>query len=194
MVTQLQALPRLVYGVATLLLSWLLMQVVHEAGHVSAGWWVGDRVEKVVLHPLAISRTDLTPGNNVLLTTAAGPVLGALIPLVLWGMSLAFQAPIRHWLRFFAGFCLIANGAYLGLALFAPVGDAEVLLRHGAPRWALGLFGLVAVPAGLAMWHRLGPQFGWGPAARIILWREAASVVGALALVIVLELLLSDRQ
>jgi hypothetical protein len=96
MVTLSKAMPRVVYGPATLLFSWLLMQVVHEAGHVAAGWIVGDRVEKVVLHPLAISRTDLAPGNDVLLTTAAGPVLGVLIPLLLWGLSSALQSPVRH--------------------------------------------------------------------------------------------------
>ena len=39
---------------------WLAMQVVHEAGHVLGAALSQGRVERVVLHPLAISRTDLT--------------------------------------------------------------------------------------------------------------------------------------
>ena len=184
----------MIYAVATLLLSWLLMQAAHEAGHVVAGWMVGDRIEKVVLHPLAISRTDLAPGSNLLVTTAAGPVLGVLIPLLLWGLSIALKLSHRHWLHFFAGFCLIANGAYLGLAVIVPVGDADVLLRHGAPIWALGLFGLITVSAGLLMWLRLGPHFGWGRSAQVITWRRTARIVAGLAAVIALETLLSNSQ
>jgi hypothetical protein len=195
MVTRLpHGTPRAIYGAGSLLLSWLLMQAVHEAGHVVAGWMVDDRVEKLVLHPLAISRTDLVPGNNPLLTTAAGPVVGVVVPLLVWALSVVINSPIRHWLRFFAGFCLIANGAYLGWAMIEPVGDADVLVRHGAPVWSLGLFGLIAAPVGLYLWNGLGPQFGWGPTAREITAREAASVMAALILVIVAEMLLSSPR
>src|SRR5688572_6941096 len=41
-----------------LLLCWLLMQVVHEAGHVLAARISGAEVERIVLHPLSVSRTD----------------------------------------------------------------------------------------------------------------------------------------
>ena len=48
--------------VATLLLSWLLMQAVHELGHAIGAWISGGHVERVVLHPLTISRTDVPCG------------------------------------------------------------------------------------------------------------------------------------
>jgi hypothetical protein len=67
-------------------------------------------------------------------------------------------------LRFFAGFCLIANGAYLGVGSFDGVGDAGDLLRHGAPVWQLWVFGLMCVPTGLWLWHGLGAHFGLGDA------------------------------
>ena len=51
--------------------------------------------------------------------------------------------------RFFAGFCLIANGVYLGIGAFQGDGDAGDLLRMGTPKWCLWLFGLIAVPLGL---------------------------------------------
>jgi hypothetical protein len=58
--------------------------------------------------------------------------------------------------KFFAGFCLIANGAYIGLGSIDGIGDAGDMLRHGSPRWLLIAFGSLAVLAGLAVWHSLG--------------------------------------
>jgi len=184
---------RATYNLAIILLSWLLMQVVHEAGHVLAGLCVGDRIERVVLHPLTISRTELSPGRNLLLTTAAGPVFGSLVPLLLWLLGHACRLPSCAWLRFFAGFCLIANGAYLGVAIVEPVGDAELLLLLGTPAWVLFAFGVVTIPAGLMLWHRLSPEFGWGTKARAITGREAASVLAVLLLVVALEMAFSPR-
>ena len=59
---------------------WLLMQVVHECGHVIAGWMLGGTVQKVVLHPFAISRTDVSGDSMPLWTCWAGPMLGVLLP------------------------------------------------------------------------------------------------------------------
>jgi hypothetical protein len=145
-------------------LSWLGMMAVHELGHVAGAWWTGGRVAKVVLHPLTISRTDLTHNPRPLAVAWAGPALGVLLPLAAFGVAAALRWPGAYLLRFFAGFCLIANGAYIGAGSFDGVGDAGDLLRHGSPPWPLWLFGLVTVPAGLALWHRLGPHFGLGPA------------------------------
>jgi hypothetical protein len=67
-----------------------------------------------------------------------------------------------HLLRFFAGFCLIANGAYIAAGSFQSIGDAGDLLHHGTPIWMLWLFGIVTIPAGLLMWNGLGKHFGLG--------------------------------
>ena len=58
-------LERILLIVSCLLLSWLWMQVVHEAGHVAAAWLWGGSIAKVVLHPLAISRTDVANNANL---------------------------------------------------------------------------------------------------------------------------------
>ena len=50
--------------VATLLGSWLGMQAVHESGHALGALLSGGRVARVVLHPLTISRTDLSVGQR----------------------------------------------------------------------------------------------------------------------------------
>src|SRR5262245_48841865 len=141
------------------------MQAVHEAGHVLAALATGGRVARVVLHPLTISRTDLAHNPTPLTVVWAGPLFGVLLPLVAWGVAAALHLPWAFLLRFFAGFCLVANGAYIGGGSFDRLGDAGDMLRHGSPPWLLWAFGAVAVPAGLWLWHRQGPHFGLGPAS-----------------------------
>jgi hypothetical protein len=149
--------------VSTVLGSWLGMQAVHEFGHVLGAWLTGGRVAQVVLHPLTISRTDLAENPHPLPVVWAGPLLGVLLPLFLWSIAAAFHVPGAFVLRFFAGFCLIANGAYIAVGSFDHIGDAGVMLRQGSPTWQLWLFGIVAVPLGLWLWHRQGRHFGLGP-------------------------------
>ena len=62
-------------------LCWLAMMDVHELGHVVGAVATGGRVEKVVLDPLTISRTDVLPNPNPLLVVWAGPIVGVLLPL-----------------------------------------------------------------------------------------------------------------
>jgi hypothetical protein len=57
-------------------------------------------------------------------------------------------------LRFFSGFCLIANGTYIGVGWIWRSGDAGDLMRLATPRGAMVAFGVVCVVAGLAQWHR----------------------------------------
>lgn len=147
---------------STLLASWLAMQAVHESGHALGAALTGGRVARVVLNPLTISRTDLADNPRPLAVAWAGPVFGALLPPALWAVAAALRVPGAFVLRFFAGFCLIANGAYLAGGSFARVGDCGALLSHGAAVWELWLFGAVAVPAGLWLWHGQGRYFGLG--------------------------------
>jgi hypothetical protein len=145
------------------------MMAVHEAGHVLGAWATGGTVRYVELRPWRISRTDVMPNPSPLVVAWAGPMVGVIVPSVLWGIVRVVSLPLAHpprtgdgnWklarlLRFFAGFCLIANGAYLAFGSFDKVGDAGDLLRHSAAAWQLWLFGAVCVPAGLWLWHGLG--------------------------------------
>ena len=170
--------------IASLLpLCWFAMMAAHELGHIVGAWLTGGAVAKVVLHPLTISRTDLAHNPHPLAVTWAGPLLGVLLPLLLWLPSQRWGWPGWYVLRFFAGFCLIANGAYLGVGVFDRVGDAGDLLRYGAAPWQLVAFGLVTVPAGFAMWHRLGPHFGFGADVdRRVAWGCAGMLVVLVAL------------
>ena len=174
-------------------LSWLGMQVVHELGHVLAALAGGETVYRVVLHPLVISRTDTSHEGYPLLVVWGGPVLGALLPLGALGLTRFFLPRWSYLVRFFAGFCLIANGVYLGIGSFEGVGDAGDLLRHGAPRGALIAFGLACVPSGLFLWHGLGPHYGLGEAKGQV-DRRAALEVLALLLIVVLAEVLANRR
>jgi len=148
--------------VSAVLLAWLLMQAVHELGHVIAAWLTGGHVERVVLHPLVISRTDIEPNLQPLIVAWGGPLFGSVAPLALWGLAATFRMPNTFLARFFAGFCLLTNGLYLGVGSFEGIGDAGDIVHHGSLVWTLWIFGIVAAPAGLALWNGLGPSFGLG--------------------------------
>src|SRR4029077_4923338 len=124
----------------------------------------GGRVERVVLYPLTISRTDLAENPDPLLVAWAGPVFGAIAPVLVWLAARLARIPGAFVLRFFAGFCLLANGLYIGVGSFDGIGDCGDLLRNGAPNWHLWLFGALTAPIGLWLWHRQGPHFGLGMA------------------------------
>ena len=166
--------------VSATLLAWLLLQVVHELGHVLAAWLTGGAVQRVVLDPLSISRTDVDPNPQPLAVAWAGPIFGALAPLAIWGVAAALRLRLAWLARFFAGCCLIANGLYLGVGSFGAIGDAGDIVRLGSPVWMLWLFGLTASPTGLWLWNGLGPKFGLGPQAEQASSRLALGCLAAL--------------
>ena len=173
-------------------LSWLGMMVVHESGHVVGAWLTGGTVERIVAHPFTFSRTDLSQNPRPLLVAWAGPVGGALFPLGALGLTYLCRVPGRYLLRFFAGFCLIANGAYIGAGSFLKAGDAGDLLRHGAAMWQLWIFGLATAPLGIYFWHNQGHHFGLGNARGKVQPVAAYVVLCVLATLLALELLLSS--
>lgn len=157
----------LIIFAAVIYLSWLAMQAIHELGHVIAATLTGGAVVRVVLGPVAISRTDVSPNPAPLVVAWGGPIVGVAIPILLAAavrfhrQTAANDLPSSSDLRaratnladFFAGFCLIANGVYIGIGSFDGIGDAGDLLRHGAPFWLLIIFGLAATTGGLFLWH-----------------------------------------
>ena len=69
-------------------------------------------------------------------------------------------------LRFFAGFCLIANGLYIGLGSFAAIGDCGEMLRHGSTSGNFGSSDSSLFPRGVCLWHGQGAEFGLGKSAK----------------------------
>jgi hypothetical protein len=179
---------------STLGFCWLAMMAVHELGHVVNASLSGGRVSQVVLHPLAFSRTDFAENPHPLFVAWGGALWGILIPTAMWLIFRRFCRRFAFLAAFFAGFCFIANGAYLaGGAMLSRAGgdDAGVILQHGGQRWQLLLVGLPAMALGLWLWNGLGPHFGLGRPAGRVDRKAASAMTGLLLLAIMAELLSS---
>ena len=147
-------------------------------------WLTGARVVRVVLHPLSISRTDVSENQRPLLVVWAGPIVGSALPPLFWWFSTRFWRRTAFLWRFFAGFCLVANGAYIGLGSFARVGDCGDMLRHGSPIGWLWLFGAAAMPLGLWLCHGQGVHFGFGAAHGVVDYGAARLALAVAALLV----------
>ncbi len=172
-------------------LSWLGMMALHELGHVTHLLLTGGTVQYVVLHPLAISYTH--PGKNPhpLVVAWGGAIWGCALPLAVLAIARAVARPFAYLAALFAGFCLIANGAYLGADAFLRGGDGRELVGAGSPPWLLAMVGLAAVAGGLWLWNGLGPHYGLGPARGRVDRRVAVGTFIAWMVVAFLEVGLS---
>ncbi len=188
-----QRFHQLLFTVSLAALSWLAMMAVHELGHVVGAIFTGGTVERVVLNPLAISRTDVSPNPHPAIVVWLGPVVGCVLPLAAFALIPYRITVMRNVARYFAGFCLIANGAYISIGSFDRVGDCGEMLRTGTPLWAMLAFGAIAIPLGLYQWHGLGSlkQFIDDPSA--ITPRMAYVATSALFMLIAVEFVLSPK-
>ena len=159
--------------------AWFAMMAVHELGHVIGAYVTGGSVTRVVLHPLAISRTDVSPNPRPGIVVWLGPITGCLFPLCLSLVIPKRRAVLHNISRFFAGFCLIANGAYIGVGALDAVGDCREMLHTGTPLWGMITFGVGTVMLGLFVWHRLGSlsSFLRDPSAVPAAWAYRALLV-----------------
>ena len=173
--------------------SWLAMQVVHESGHVVGAWLTGGSVEKVVLRPGVLSHTELERNPHPLAVVWAGPLVGCLLPLAAFALAKVGNCPGVYLFRFFAGFCMVANGVYIAAGSFLGGADPGDMMRNGSPQWLLILFGLVTIPAGLFMWHRQGIYFGLAGGHGKVHPVATITSVGLLALLIATELIYSTK-
>jgi hypothetical protein len=174
---------------------WLAMMTSHELGHVLHAWGSGGTVQHVILHPLQLSQTILGENPHPLVVAWGGPIWGCLLPLGVFGIVRCVARPYAYLAAYFAGFCLIANGAYLAGGTFAggTLDDAGAILNHGGAWWPLILFALVAITAGFYLLNGLGPKFGLGDARGQVDRRAAVGSVVALMLLVVVELALAMR-
>ncbi len=95
-------------------------------------------------------------------------------------------------LRFFAGFCLVANGGYLLGGTAMNEADVADLLGMGTPQWAPIVAGGIMLSLGLCMWHGLGPGIGFGRQAISPRWRQTLILIAIVVGIIVIELIFSQ--
>ncbi len=127
------------------------MMGIHELGHILLAWTTGGIVTKVVWIPWAISRTDVNPNPSPLLVAWGGAIVGTLLPLTVYGILEAIKSGPRVLVGFFAAFCCLANGLYLGLGWVDQVGDCRELLAYGASVQQLAGFGAILFLIGLGL-------------------------------------------
>lgn len=144
----------------TAVASWYAMMLVHEFGHMLHAWVSGGVVSHLEFGLFEFSRTDFTHNPHPLFVAWGGAIWGCLIPLAIVAASSWLGRHARWAARFFAGFCLIANGAYLGTGWTLMAGDAGDLVRLGSQPWRLVVFGVVTAGVGLYLWHGLGRRTG----------------------------------
>ena len=132
-----QRFHQLLFTVSLVALSWFAMLAVHELGHVVGATVTGGSIERVVLHPLTISRTDVSPNPHPAIVVWLGPVLSCVLPLAVFATVPQHLGVLHIVTRFFAGFCLIANGTYISIGTFYRVGDCGEMLHTGTPLWAM---------------------------------------------------------
>lgn len=157
-------LVRILIAIVVCYASWLGMLCVHELGHMIGAWISGGRVISISLPLLGFSQTIVHPNPHELFVVWCGPVFGAAIPSAILIGWRALRRSAANILRFFTGFCLIANGAYIGLGWIRRAGDAGDMMRLGTPLSAMIAFGAACVAAGLMCWH----YTSW---LRITYWR-----------------------
>lgn len=184
---------QLLFVISLVAICWLAMMGVHELGHVIGGLLTGGSVSQVILHPLSISRTDLSDNPYPAIVVWAGPILGVLIPLVLLMIVRRLQWSQIRFVQFFVGFCLIANGAYIAGGSWDGIGDCGVMLHTGTPLWIMWSFGLLTIPTGFLLWHRLGTLQDWWRTPESITPRAAWTTFLILIAMIVLMDLFSAR-
>jgi hypothetical protein len=186
-----QRLYQILFVASVLGVSWLAMMAAHELGHVIGAVITHGHVTCVVLHPMSISRTDVQPNPHPAVVVWMGPMIGCLLPFGLQLLIPAHMKILRNSATFFAGFCLLANGAYIAVGSFDRVGDCGEMLRTGTPLWLMITFGVVAILSGLLLWHRLGSLKQFLASPGIITPGTACSVFAILVAIVVAEVLFS---
>ncbi len=160
---------------------------MHETGHILGAWLTGGEVNRIVLCPWAFSRTDVEPNPHPLIVVWSGPVIGCVLPVIIYLIVRFLKWPGWYLYRFFAGFCLIANGLYISVGAFEKLADAGDMLRYGSPVWFLILFGGLTVPMGFVMWNGLGRHFGLGDAGG-----DVSKTAARVSLILFLIILISE--
>jgi len=130
--------------------SWCVMVVSHETGHIIGGNCGGGTMIDADIRPWHLPYSIFDPDPHPLITLWSGLLLGVTFPLLLAIVGR------RHELWFVAGFCMLANGLYIGTGWVA--GDRYLdttrLLDHGCSPILIALYCLLTIGFGYASFRR----------------------------------------
>ncbi len=120
------------------------MTFTHEVGHIVGGLCCGGTLSEADLLPWHLPYSFFDPDPFPRITLWSGPILGVVVPLA---GAFIFR---RDWVWLIAYFCLLANGAYIGVAWFSPADqlDTTKLLNHGVHPSAIFLYSAITISAG----------------------------------------------
>ena len=137
---------RVISFLLLLVVSWSTMTVLHESGHLLAGWAGGGTLLSYDLRPWSLPYTVFNPDPAPLLTLWGGPVFGVLAPLI---VAVVVR---RDWAWLISDFCTLANGTYLALAWISgdPHLDTPRLIDAGASPIVIALFCVATISLGYA--------------------------------------------
>ncbi len=126
---------------------WELMLLTHEIGHLIAAGCTGAVVLQSNLLPWVLPCTLIEQNPHPHVVAWGGITSGVGIPIVIWGVLTWLQRPAAATGAGLAGFCLLANGAYLAAGGGESLTDTGVLRALGWSNGLLIVVGLVlAVP------------------------------------------------
>jgi hypothetical protein len=135
---------RISFFIALLLVSWCVMTFTHEMGHIVGGVCCGGTLIAADLLPWHLPYSLFNPDPMPLVTLWCGPLIGAVVPLVV-----AFIVR-REWMWFIANFCLLANGMYIagGWLSNDRFLDTPRLLQHGAHPLTIAIYCALTITFG----------------------------------------------
>ncbi|MEM1097900.1 MAG: hypothetical protein AAGH92_03830 [Planctomycetota bacterium] len=138
-------------------LSWFVMTLTHELGHVLTGWLGGATLVELELLGLPYSFYEPNPRPALMLW--GGPILGVALPVLavgLVGLGFGNGGVASRYGWFVADFCVLANGMYLALAWKSgnETLDTARLLEAGVhPAW-IAIFCVVTIGVGYVRFRR----------------------------------------
>lgn len=164
--------------VAAIAWAWLAMLLTHELGHIVAVPLTGGELTYVNVYPGQIPSTlaGANPRPGVVLW--AGFFSGWLIPQ---GVALLLRGGIlRHAARCWAGFCWVANGAYLAFGGLERFADTAQLIRLGWSAWLLVPAGVAAAVLGYWQFRAALPRLYEQFTSQLVIAKQAAAAWTAL--------------
>lgn len=133
-----------------LVVSWTVMTMTHELGHLVGGWCSGGKLQSADLLPWHLPYSVFDPDPRPLVTLWSGPILGVVIPLA---VALLVR---RDWMGFIESFCMLANGMYIATAWYSGdrLLDTPRMLEYGASRFAIAVYCVVTIGVGYVWFRR----------------------------------------